>query len=221
VEILSAIVPRPAELCVGATPPSEGELDSWSLLVRGQDRLRRQGAHPGGGQTGEEFYVRTLAQPAVDIHGINVGEAEFLKTIIPARATASVSVRVASGQDVNEIERIVRSRLNSSVQPGALLRLETKESWAAAAVDVTAPIIRAVGTAFDRMVGRTPVFRKIGGTLPVLSALTERGVPTVLTGFGVPESNIHAPNERLPLRHVALGVQTARQALLFAGSVRA
>lgn len=48
---------------------------------------------------------------------------------------------------------------------------------------------------------------RIGATLPVTGALGLRGIPTVLTGFGTPDSCIHAPDERLPVEHLGIGVR--------------
>jgi len=51
----------------------------------------------------------------------------------------------------------------------------------------------------------------VGGTLPIVPPLAERGIPTVLTGFDLPEGNIHSPNERLRADHIPLAVDTARE----------
>jgi hypothetical protein len=62
---------------------------------------------------------------------------------------------------------------------------------------------------------------RIGGTLPILPALTEQGIPTVVTGFGLPDSQLHSPNERLVAAYVPLGTAAARELLLAFGSLRA
>ena len=56
-----------------------------------------------------------------------------------------------------------------------------------------------------------PLLLRVGGSLPVMSALEEKGVPTILTGFDLPEGNIHSPNERFRVEHIALGVATAKE----------
>jgi hypothetical protein len=65
--------------------------------------------------------------------------------------------------------------------------------------------------AFERVLGRRPVLVRSGGTLPIIPALAGRGIPTILSGFALTESNIHSPNERLLARYVPLGIETARQ----------
>ena len=54
-----------------------------------------------------------------------------------------------------------------------------------------------------------PLLVRSGGTLPVLPALADKGIPTILTGFGLPESNVHSPNERFLVRYFEQGVDTA------------
>src|SRR5262249_30561321 len=68
--------------------------------------------------------------------------------------------------------------------------------------------------AFERAVGTRPALIRSGGTLPIVPALTEKGIPTVITGFGLPDSNIHSPNERLLAEHVPLATAAARELLL-------
>ena len=61
--------------------------------------------------------------------------------------------------------------------------------------------------------GRRPAALRTGGTLPIIPALAAKGIPTILSGFGVPGHNVHSPNERFPLGHLALGVEAARETL--------
>ena len=53
-----------------------------------------------------------------------------------------------------------------------------------------------------------------GGTLPIVPALADKGIPTILTGFSLPGANVHSPNERLLARYIPLGVAAARETLL-------
>ena len=63
------------------------------------------------------------------------------------------------------------------------------------------------------MLGRRPLLLRSGGTLPIVPALAEKGIATVLSGFDVPGGNIHSPNERFLVRYVGLGVDAARETL--------
>src|SRR5437899_2696001 len=63
--------------------------------------------------------------------------------------------------------------------------------------------------AFEQVLGVKPLLVRTGGTLPIVPALADKGIPTVLTGFALPESNVHSPNERFLVRYFASGVDTA------------
>ena len=64
--------------------------------------------------------------------------------------------------------------------------------------------------AFERVLGVRPVLVRTGGTLPVMAALAERGIPTILSGFSLPDAAIHSPNERMLVEYFPLGIATAR-----------
>src|SRR5204862_4176689 len=73
------------------------------------------------------------------------------------------------------------------------------------------PAVQIALDAFEQVFRRRPLLARSGGTLPIVPALADRGIPTVLTGIALPESNIHSPNERVPLDHFPLGVEIARE----------
>jgi acetylornithine deacetylase/succinyl-diaminopimelate desuccinylase-like protein len=65
--------------------------------------------------------------------------------------------------------------------------------------------------AFEKTFGRRPLLVRSGGSLPIVPALVDKGIPTIITGFALPESNIHSPNERLLAEYVPLGIETAKE----------
>ncbi len=74
-----------------------------------------------------------------------------------------------------------------------------------------APAVQRGLEAFERTFGRRPLLVRSGGTLPIVPALADKGIPTIITGFALPESNIHSPNERLLAEYVPLGIETAKE----------
>ena len=87
------------------------------------------------------------------------------------------------------------------------------ELVSAAPPGLVAPDAKAVElglTAFERATGVRPALIRTGGTLPIVAALAERGIPTIITGFSLPDANIHSPNERLPVDHLPLGIAAQR-----------
>ncbi len=209
---LVAVDGRLAEpLLKGRIPPTEAELAGWAKLPEGAGELAAQGARPMDARAAEEFYLRTLAEPALDVNGFESGSPFLQKTVLPVEAVANLSVRLAPGQDVDEIAREVERLLREAAPEGAQLDVERMSSSPPGLVPPDAKAIRLGLDAFERAVGTRPVFTRSGGTLPMVPALAAKGIPAIITGFGLPDSNIHSPNERLLAEHVPLGISAARE----------
>jgi acetylornithine deacetylase/succinyl-diaminopimelate desuccinylase-like protein len=194
----------------GIMAPTPAELQAWRELPAGTDELAAQGAMPADALAGEEFYVRTLAEPSLDINGIHSGSPDAVKTVIPSLATANVSIRLAPGQRVEEISAEFERLLREAAPSGAELQVELLSAAAPGAVPPDARAVQLGLNAFERALGVRPVLIRSGGTLPILATLADRGIPTIVTGFFLPDANIHAPNERLLAEYVPLGTAAAR-----------
>jgi acetylornithine deacetylase/succinyl-diaminopimelate desuccinylase-like protein len=205
-------VPEP--LRAGVVPPSEDEIDAWSDLEPGTARLAGQGARPADAGAADAFYLRTTAEPSVDVHGIAGGSPVLVKTVLPVEAEANVSIRLAPGQRPDEIAPVFERLLREAAPPGAELDVVMKSRADPGLVAPDAPAIRLAREAFERAVGARPLLVRIGGSLPVVSALSAKGIPAVLTGFDLPEGNIHSPNERFLVEHLDLGRKAARELYL-------
>jgi acetylornithine deacetylase/succinyl-diaminopimelate desuccinylase-like protein len=213
-QALAAVTAMPEELRAGAVPPTEEELAAWRELEPGADVLADQGARPKDDRAANEFYLRTFAAPAVDVNGVVGGEPALQKTVLPVEAHGNVSIRLAPGQDVDEIASAFERILRAAAPAGAEIEMERWSSSPAGLVPPESPAVRLALEAFERALGRRPLLLRSGGTLPIVPALVDKGIPTILSGFDVPEGNIHSPNERLLVRYVPLGVAAARETLL-------
>jgi acetylornithine deacetylase/succinyl-diaminopimelate desuccinylase-like protein len=217
-QAFAAVAVVPEQLRAGTAAPTDDELAAWRELEPGADVLADQGARPLDERAAEEFYLRTFASPAVDVNGIAGGESELQKTVLPVEAHGNVSIRLAPGQDVDEIAEAFERLLREAVPAEAELEVERWSSSPAGLVPPESPAVKLAQDAFERALGRRPLLLRSGGTLPIVPALVDKGIPTILSGFDVPEGNIHSPNERLLLRYVPLGVAAAQEMLLaFAG----
>jgi acetylornithine deacetylase/succinyl-diaminopimelate desuccinylase-like protein len=212
-EVLSAVVPRDGRLHeslrAGIVPPSAEERAGWGELESGADVLAAQGARPSDGEAVAEFYKRTWEEPAVDVHGLSGGSAVLQKTVLPVTAAANVSIRLAPGQDGDEISAAMEKLLLEAAPKGAEVEVERLAMAPAALVRPEEKAIQLGMDAFERALGARPLLLRVGGSLPVMSALETKGIPTILTGFDLPEGNIHSPNERLRVEHIPLGVEAA------------
>ena len=214
IELLSAVSSTPQLLRAGAVPPTEEEVEAWAELDPGAAVLADQGATPADSAAAEEFYARTLAAPAVDVHGLKGGEPDLQKTVLPVMAEANVSIRLAPGQEVEEVATAFERLIGDATPEGANVKLTRRSSSPAGLVDPGAVPIRIALDAFEEALGRRPVLIRCGGTLPIVPALVAKGIPVVHTGFDVPEGNVHAPNERLLLEYMPLGFEAARRTLV-------
>jgi acetylornithine deacetylase/succinyl-diaminopimelate desuccinylase-like protein len=211
---LEAVISLPADLRAGVVAPTEEERRSWEELEPGAAVLAEEGARPMDEQAAEDFYPRTLAAPAVDVHGVSAGEAALQKTVLPVDAVANVSIRLAPGQDVDEIDAAFQRLLRAGAPAGADLEIERWSAAPAGLIPPDSPAVRLAQDAFERVVGRRPLLLRSGGTLPIVPALADKGIPTILSGFALPGANMHSPNERLLARYIPLGVAAARETLV-------
>jgi acetylornithine deacetylase/succinyl-diaminopimelate desuccinylase-like protein len=214
-ETLAAVLPRdgvlPEPLRAGIVPPTDEERAAWAELVPGEELLTEAGATRAYAQAAEEFYLRTTAEPALDVNGVVGGSPVLQKTVLPVEAEANLSIRLAPGQDVETIAAALENLLREAAPEGAELVLTRLSSAEPGLVPPDAPAVQLGLDAFEKTFGRRPLLVRSGGTLPIVPALADKGIPTIITGFALPESNIHSPNERLLAEYVPLGLETASE----------
>jgi acetylornithine deacetylase/succinyl-diaminopimelate desuccinylase-like protein len=214
IETISAVLPRdgrlPEPLHAGAVPLNEEELRGLAALPPGEHVLSLQGARSADARAAEDFYLRTLAEPALDVNGIEGGSPHLQKTVLPVRAEANLSIRLAPGQDAEAVGAALEELLRSAVPPGAELRLELLSSSPPGLVQSDSPAIQLALDAFERSFGHRPLLVRSGGTLPIVPALSGKGIPAIVTGFDLPEGNIHSPNERLWAGYLEPGIAVAQ-----------
>ena len=200
----------PEPLREGIVPPTQVELDEWRALPPGADELRGQGARPLDARAAGEVYVRTWAEPSADVNGILGGKPGLRNTTLSVHASGEFTLRLAPGQRVETIGAAAERLVREAAPEGA----DVEVRWAGsppALVKPDAPAIQLGLRAFEKVLGVRPLLVRGGGTLPIMPALVDKGIPTVLTGFGLPESNVHSPNERFLVRYFEQGVATAAE----------
>jgi acetylornithine deacetylase/succinyl-diaminopimelate desuccinylase-like protein len=210
---LEGVVPRdgrlPEPLRAGIVAPADEEIEGWAQLPSGTRELDAAGARPADAQAAEQFYARTWAEPSVDVHGIVGGSPILQKTVIPIEAQANLSIRLVPDQKPDEIVQALTRLLRESAPPGAEVEIDVWSQAPPGLIPADAPAVQLALDAFEHVLGVRPLLIRSGGAIPLVSALAGEGVPTVLTGFALNDSNIHSPNERLPVEHLTLGVEAA------------
>ncbi len=217
---LDAVIALPDELRAGVAPPTEEELRSWQELDPGAVVLAEAGARPMDADAADDLYPRTFAAPAVDVNGIQGGESALTKTVLPVLAEANVSIRLAPGQDAEEIAAAFERLLREAAPEGSELDIERRSAGPPGLIPPDAAAVSLAQDAFERVLGRRPLLLRSGGSIPLVPALADRGIPTILTGFALPDANMHSPNERLLARYIPLGVDAARETLVALGDLR-
>jgi acetylornithine deacetylase/succinyl-diaminopimelate desuccinylase-like protein len=213
IETLNALIAHDGTLVEplrqGIAAPTEEELAGWRLLPAGASELAEQGAKPKDPRSAEDFYVRTFAEPALDVNGIASGSPVLQKTVLPVEAIANLSIRLAPGQQPAVIGPEVVRLLQEAAPEGTELDIEMLSSAEPGLVPPDAKAIQLGLDAFEQALGVRPALIRSGGTLPIVPALANKGIPTVITGFGLPDSQIHSPNERLVAEYVPKGIEAA------------
>ncbi len=198
------------ELLAGATDPSPAELESWARLRPGQALLDEVGATPINDRSGEEFRLRNGARPAFELNWIEGGAP---RTVVPAQARAFVTLRLAPGQDPEAMRDVVESLLSSDVPAGVELELQS-QLGSPSLFDAELPAIAIARQAITRASGMETALIRSGGSIPVVADFAAAGIPVIVSGFGLAEDEIHAPNESFVVANLDLGERCARELLL-------
>ena len=190
-------------------PPSKAERARWNRLPF-KDRTfltRRVQAKALVGMKQRSVLERLWALPTFEIHGITGGfTGDGAKTVIPAVATAKVSLRLVPNQTLRTVERQVAAAVRKLAPPYVTATVRFLHGCDPAVIEVTHPWFGLLARAFKEVVGRGTVAARAGGSIPVIPALRQAGAPVILTGIGLPDDRLHAPDEKLDLQQLWDGI---------------
>jgi acetylornithine deacetylase/succinyl-diaminopimelate desuccinylase-like protein len=171
------------------------------------------GAPALAGERGYSLAERLSVRPTFEVHGIYGGfTGAGKKTVIPAFGRAKIGMRLVPDQQPEQIAALVEAHLRRLAPPTVSLSVQVLGTSRAAVIDPAAPTIQATIPAYKAAFGAEPVLMRGGGSLPIVPDLQELlGAPIVMIGFGLPDDNLHAPNEKLNLDHFRRGMVMAIQ----------
>ena len=217
-QVLSAVLPGPdgrlpEPLRAGIVEPTEEEIAGWKVLPHGSEELAGQGARPTDPRAADEYMLRTTAEPSVTVNGFEGGSPRLQKTVLPVEAQANVSIRLAPGQSTAEIAPVFEKLLREAAPEGATVDVDLWSTGEPGYVDPASPAVRIALDAFEHVLGERPVLVRSGGSIPVVAALAERGVPAIVTGFARPSSQLHSPNENIPAAALRDGLEATVELL--------
>jgi acetylornithine deacetylase/succinyl-diaminopimelate desuccinylase-like protein len=196
----------------GIIPPSAEELAAWKSLPFDEEHYRKSevGSRELVGEAGYSVLERTWARPTLDVHGIPGGfTGAGAKTVIPAKALAKVSMRLVPGMTPAGAFELYKSYVEKIRPAGVDVEVRMIHSGDACLVRVDNPYIQAATRALHEVWGKDTVFIRSGGSIPIVGDFDRHlGLPSVMMGFGLPDDNIHAPNEKFHLKNFALGIES-------------
>jgi acetylornithine deacetylase/succinyl-diaminopimelate desuccinylase-like protein len=191
-------------------PPEPAEREAWARLpITEAAVLREMGTDAAPGEEGVPLIERLWARPTLDVHGIAGGfTGEGMKTVIPARATAKVSMRLVPDQRPGRVFAALSRAVRRLAPPGTSVEVRELASAPPVLVPPDAPAVGAAARALEATFGTAPAYVRSGGSIPVVAGFTHTlRMPTVLMGFGLPDDNLHAPNEKFALANFDRGIE--------------
>jgi len=190
-------------------PPSKLELRTWKRLPFKKKQFLQEEVN-GKGLTGLRKYSvfeRTWALPTFEIHGIKGGfVGDGAKTVIPAQATAKVSLRLVPGLSFDAVQKWLTRAAERAAPSYAEVQVKILHGGDPVQVDVDDPAFAALDEAFKEGTGREAVRVRAGGSIPIVPQLGAMGAPVILTGIGLPDDGLHSPNEKLDLQQLWDGI---------------
>lgn len=190
--------------------PKEREI--WSQLPFNDESHRKEMGVPHlFGEAGFTTLERKWARPTLDINGLTSGyQGPGAKTIIPAKASAKVSMRLVPDQDPRKIEAAFRRTLESRVPKTVTLDIHLHSGAHPSLLPIDNPATQLAAKAVQTGFGKAPVFMREGGTVPVGTLFKQTlGIDTLFIGFGLSDDRVHSPNEKFDLDALHKGTRTA------------
>jgi acetylornithine deacetylase/succinyl-diaminopimelate desuccinylase-like protein len=193
-------------------PPSPAELAAWRSLPFDEEhyRIAEVGSRQLVGEPGYSVLERTWARPTLDVHGIPGGfTGAGAKTVIPAKALAKVSMRLVPGMTPSKAFGQYKNYVLKVTPEGVDVDVRLIHSGDPCLVPVDNQYIQAATRALHDVWGRDTVFIRSGGSIPIVGDFRRHlELPSVMMGFGLPDDNLHAPNEKFNLKNFELGIQS-------------
>lgn len=191
-------------------PLSAEERAELARLPMDENFFRQQTGAPAlHGEAGYTSVEQVGGRPTLEVNGLLSGfTGEGSKTVLPAKAMAKISMRLVPDQDPEQVHQQLLAYLRQNAPKTVKWEVIKMASGPASITDRHLPAVTALSNALEATWGKRPVFKREGGSVPVVSQMQRiLGVESVLTGFGLPDDNLHAPNEKVHLPTYLRGIE--------------
>jgi acetylornithine deacetylase/succinyl-diaminopimelate desuccinylase-like protein len=196
----------------GLKAPTKDELKAWKRLPFKEEHYRKTevGSKVLTGEPGYSVLYRTWARPTLEVHGIPGGfVASGAKTVIPARASAKVSMRLVPNQDPEDVLKRYTKFVKKHTPKGIELNIKVHSKGRGCVVNTDNHYIRAATAALHDVFKKDTVFIRSGGSIPIVTDFQDvLKLPSVMMGFGLPDDNLHAPNEKFHIPNFYRGIES-------------
>ena len=203
-------------------PPSPEELAAWASLPFDEEHYRQTevGSRELVGEAGYSVLERTWSRPTLEVHGMPGGFiGAGAKTVIPAKATAKVSLRLVPAMTPTETFALYSNFVRQMAIPGVEIDVRLIHSGDPCLIPVDNPYVRAATAALHEVWGKDTVFIRSGGSIPIVGDFARHlGLPSVMMGFGLPDDNLHAPNEKFLIANFYMGIESIVRFLELVGA---
>jgi acetylornithine deacetylase/succinyl-diaminopimelate desuccinylase-like protein len=201
--------------------PSAAELKAWKSLPFDEEHYRETevGARELTGERGFSVLERTWSRPTLDVHGMPGGfTGTGAKTVIPARATAKVSMRLVPHMTPQRAFAQYKQFVESLRPAGVEVEVRLIHSGEPIVITTDNPYVKAATEAMREVFGKETVFIRSGGSIPIVGDMERHlKIPTVMMGFGLPDDNLHAPNEKFHIANFYRGIESIILLMEFLG----
>ncbi len=215
-EIISALKGRDGKVRIPGfyqrvERPSAKELAAWKRLpFKEKTFLKKEVGSPAlAGEKRFGVLERLWARPTLEVHGIRGGfTGEGAKTVIPAAATAKISMRLAPAMRPEETIRQFTAAVKKLTPRGIVTRVRVISAAPASVVSTENRYIQAAARAMEEVFKKKTVYMRSGGSIPIAGLFAKHlKTPVVMMGYGLPDDNLHAPNEKFHLPNFYGGIE--------------
>jgi acetylornithine deacetylase/succinyl-diaminopimelate desuccinylase-like protein len=192
--------------------PTDDELKAWKSLPFNENEYRENevGSSVLTGEKDFSVLYRTWARPTLEVHGMPGGfVAAGAKTVIPARAAAKISMRLVPDQRPDEIYKLYSDYVRSLTPAGIKMNIKLWSSADPIVVRTDNHFVRSSAQAMHEVFGKDTVYIRSGGSIPIVADFEKSlKIPSVMMGFGLPDDNLHAPNEKFHIPNFYSGIES-------------
>ncbi len=191
--------------------PSDAELAAWKTLPFDEETYRQEvGSTALPGEPGYSVLERLWSRPTLEVHGMPGGFiGAGAKTVIPAKAVAKVSMRLVPDMSPEETFAQLKAYVATITPKGCTVEVRLIHSGDPCVVDTSNPFVGAATEAMRQVFAKDTVYVRGGGSIPIIGDLIRvLGIPVLIMGFGLPDDNLHAPNEKFNLSNFHRGIES-------------